>query len=75
MSLGGLLLLCACDVQLRDTAPAEYPANHDLGMYEVSVAVTRAALVTPPSVQITNAHTEPRFECTAQPWHTQHRYE
>jgi hypothetical protein len=46
------LLLVACDVQVRDTTPAEYPANHDIGMYEVSVAVTRAALVTPGSVYV-----------------------
>jgi hypothetical protein len=50
--LGMALLLSACDVQLRDTTPAEYPANHDLGMYEVSAAVTRDALVTPGSVYV-----------------------
>jgi hypothetical protein len=50
MSPGALLLLCGCDVQLHDTTPAENPANHDLGMYEVSVAVTRDTLVTPGSV-------------------------
>ena len=47
------LLLVACDVQVRDTTPAEYTANHDVGMYEVSVAVTRDALVTPGSVYVT----------------------
>ena len=46
------LLLVACDVQVRDTTPAEYTANHDVGMYEVSVAVTRDALVTPGSVYV-----------------------
>jgi hypothetical protein len=46
------LLLSACDVQVRDTTPAEFPANHDLGMYEVSAAVTRDALVTPGSVYV-----------------------
>jgi len=45
-----VLVLSACDVQLRDTTPAEYPANHDIGMYEVSAAVTRETLVTPGSV-------------------------
>src|SRR5215472_11953189 len=50
--LGVLLLLGGCDVQLRDTTPAEYPANHDVGMYEVSVAVTRGALVSPGSVYV-----------------------
>jgi hypothetical protein len=46
------LLLGACDVQVRDMTPAEYPANHDIGMYEVSVAVTRDALVSPGSVYV-----------------------
>jgi len=52
MCLGFVLLLCACDVQLRDTTPGEYTANHDLGMYEVSVALSRDALVTPGSVYV-----------------------
>jgi hypothetical protein len=52
MSLGATLLPCACDVQLRDTTPAEYPANHDLGMYAVSATVLRDALVTPGSVYV-----------------------
>ena len=46
------LLLVACDVQVRDTTPAEFPANHDIGMYELSVAVTRDSLVTPGSVYV-----------------------
>jgi hypothetical protein len=52
MWLGVALLLCACDVQLRDTTASEYTANHDLGMYEVSAAVSRDALVTPGSVYV-----------------------
>jgi hypothetical protein len=44
------LLLSACDVQVRDTTPAEYPANHDIGMYDVKALVTRDTLVTPGSV-------------------------
>src|SRR5215468_3722957 len=52
MWLGPVLSLCACDVQLRDTTPAEYTANHDLGMYEVSATVSRDALVTPGSVYV-----------------------
>jgi len=50
--LSAALLLCACDVQIRDTTPAEYPANHDLGMYEVSATVSRDALVTSGSVYV-----------------------
>jgi len=52
MWLSVALLLVACDVQVRDTTPAEFPANHDVGMYPVSVAVTRDALVTPGSVYV-----------------------
>ncbi|HYB34014.1 MAG TPA: hypothetical protein VED45_11390 [Steroidobacteraceae bacterium] len=44
------LLLGACDVQVRDATPAQYVANHDLGMYEVAAIVRRDALVTPGSV-------------------------
>jgi len=50
--LSAALLLCACDVQVRDTTPAEYPANHDLGMYEVSATVSHDLLVTPGSVYL-----------------------
>jgi len=46
------LSLGACDVQIRDTTPAEFPANHDIGMYEVSAAVTRDTMVTPGSVYL-----------------------
>src|SRR2546425_8019725 len=44
------LMLGACDVQVHDETPAEYPANHDIGMYEIKATVTRDALVTPGSV-------------------------
>jgi hypothetical protein len=49
---GVLLLLSGCDVRLRDTTPAGFPANHDLGMYEVSVAVARDALVAPGAMYV-----------------------
>ena len=44
------LVLGACDVQVRDETPAEYPANHDIGMYDIKATVARDALVTPGSV-------------------------
>ena len=44
------LVLSACDVQVRDETPAEYPANHDIGMYDIKATVTRDTLVTPGSV-------------------------
>ncbi|MBV8909700.1 MAG: hypothetical protein JOZ89_02965 [Gammaproteobacteria bacterium] len=46
------LLLGACDVQVRDTTPAEFQANHDIGMYPVSATVTRDSMVTPGSVYL-----------------------
>ena len=46
------LLLASCDVQVRDTTPAEFPANHDIGLYEVSATVSRDLLVTPGSVLV-----------------------
>lgn len=45
-----MLVVAGCDVQLRDTTPAEYPANHDIGMYDVSATVTRGAMVPAGSV-------------------------
>src|SRR5256885_10903566 len=44
------LMLGACDVQVHDETPAEYPANHDIGMYDIKATVTRDALVAPGSV-------------------------
>src|SRR4030088_2457473 len=44
------LMLSACDVQVHDGTPAEYPANHDIGMYDIKATVTRDTLVTPGSV-------------------------
>jgi hypothetical protein len=49
-SVAAVLALTACEVQVRDTTPAELPANHDIGMYGVSATVTREAMVTPGSV-------------------------
>ena len=46
------LLLGACDVHVQDTTPAEYPANHDIGMYQVSATVTRDRMVSPRSVYL-----------------------
>ncbi|HYL02916.1 MAG TPA: hypothetical protein VEU54_05815 [Steroidobacteraceae bacterium] len=45
-----LLGVSACDVQVRDTTPAQYQANNDIGMYEVSATTQAGALVTPGSV-------------------------
>ena len=44
------LLLCACDVRVADTTPATFPADHGIGMYELSASVAPDSLVTPHSV-------------------------
>ncbi len=44
------LCLGGCDVQVRDTTPAQYQANNDIGMYEVSATAQPGALVTPGSL-------------------------
>lgn len=45
-----VLSLSACDVQVTDTTPAEFPANNDIGMYQVTATDKEGALVTPGSV-------------------------
>ena len=45
-----VLVLSGCDAQVHDETPAEYTANHDIGMYEVKATVARDAMVTPGSV-------------------------
>jgi len=49
-SAATLVMVSGCDVQVQDTTPAEFTANHDIGMYEVSATVTRGALVPQGSV-------------------------
>jgi hypothetical protein len=50
LPFAALLLLSACDVHVRDTTPAQFQANHEVGMYEISASVTRDALVPAGSV-------------------------
>jgi hypothetical protein len=45
-----LVGVSACDVQVHDTTPAQYQANNDIGMYDVSATTQGGALVTPGSV-------------------------
>jgi len=45
-------LLGGCDVRVHDATPAQYVANHDLGMYEVSATVRLDLPVTPGSVYL-----------------------
>jgi hypothetical protein len=57
--------LSACDVQVHDATPAEYPANHDVGMYEIKATVTTDAMVTPGSVFLFGVSGKKRFELTS----------
>jgi hypothetical protein len=57
-------VLGACDVQVHDTTPAQYPANYDVGMYEVKVTVAPDALVTPNSVFLRGFSGNQRIEMT-----------
>lgn len=45
-----VLCLSACDVQVNDTTPAQYQANNDVGMYEITATTSQGALVTPGSL-------------------------
>jgi len=45
-----VLGLSACDVQVNDTTPAQYQANNDIGMYEVTATTKEGAMVTTGSV-------------------------
>jgi hypothetical protein len=59
-----VLALGACDVQVHDETPAQYPANHDIGMYEIKATVARDTLVTPGSVFLFAVGDKQRIELT-----------
>jgi hypothetical protein len=65
--LGGAVTaaLSGCDVQVHDTTPAQYPANHDLGMYEIKASVAPDAMVSPGSVFLFGVSGKERFELTS----------
>jgi hypothetical protein len=44
------LCLSACDVQVHDTTPAQFEANNDIGMYEITATASEGALVSPGSL-------------------------
>ena len=58
-------VLSACDVQVHDATPDQYPANHDVGMYEIKATVVPDALVTPGSVFLRGLSGKQRIELTA----------
>jgi hypothetical protein len=61
LSLGGVLALAGCDVQVHDETPAQYEAN-GIGMYEIKASVQRDALVTPGSVYMFGLGDKQRIE-------------
>jgi hypothetical protein len=44
------LCLSACNVQVNDTTPAQFQANNDIGMYEITASASEGALVSPGSL-------------------------
>jgi hypothetical protein len=57
-------VLSACDVQVHDTTPEQYPANYDVGMYEIKATVAPDALVTPSSIFLRAFSGSQRIEMT-----------
>ena len=46
------MALSACDVQVHDATPGQFPANYDVGMYEIKATVAPDAMVSPGSVYL-----------------------
>ena len=58
-------VLSACDVQVQDKTPDHFPANYDVGMYEIQATVAPDAMVTPGSVFLRGISGKQRIELTA----------
>jgi hypothetical protein len=58
-------VLSACDVQVHDATPDQFPANYDVGMYEIKATVAPDALVTPGSIFVRGVSGKQRIELTA----------
>jgi hypothetical protein len=59
------MALSACDVQVHDATPAQYPANYDVGMYEIKASVAPDAMVSPNSVYLFAVSGKQRIQLTA----------
>jgi hypothetical protein len=59
------MALSACDVQVHDATPDQYPANHDVGMYEIKATVATDAMVTPGSVTLFGLSGKQRIDMVA----------
>jgi|SRR5581483_199045 len=62
--IGGAVstVLSACDVQVHDATPDHYPANHDVGMYEIKATVVPDSMVSPGSVFLYGLSGQQRIE-------------
>jgi hypothetical protein len=62
--IGGAVatVLSACDVQVHDATPDQYPANHDVGMYEIKATVVPDSMVSPGSVFLFGLSGQQRIE-------------
>lgn len=58
-------VLSGCDVQVHDATPAQFPANHDVGMYPINATVEPGAMVPPNSVFVFGVSGQQRFALTA----------
>lgn len=50
--VAAVLALAGCDVQVHDETPTTYPANNQVGMYEIKASIASDALVSPGSVYL-----------------------
>jgi hypothetical protein len=60
--VAAVLALGGCDVHVRDDTPASFPANNDVGMYELKATVSRDSMVTPGSVYLFAAGANKRID-------------
>jgi hypothetical protein len=57
-------VLSACDVQVHDSTPGQYPANYDVGMYEIKATAVPDTMVTPGSITMFGLSGKQRIELT-----------
>jgi hypothetical protein len=55
-------VLSACDVQVHDATPDQYPANHDAGMYEIKATVSADSMASPGSLFLFGLSGQQRIE-------------
>jgi len=63
--VSALLALAGCDVHVRDDTPTAYPANHEVGMYEIKAHVARDSMVQPDAVFMFDVGGKGRIDMTS----------